>query len=210
MSRNDSERIAMESEVFAEPRPPTFSIAYRLLGSVSEAEDVVQEAFLRFHQSLSRDMSIASPRSYLGTITTRTSIDHLRRARARREKCGRVAPGARPRGAAGEPCRARGDRGFALVGVPRPARDSLTGSSSGLPASRRLRHDYGEIAAIVGKSEQNCRQLVARARRLVDERKPRFESWREQRDELARRSFDAVENGDTEGSLALLAADAAV
>jgi RNA polymerase sigma factor (sigma-70 family) len=75
-----------DADRFESYRPLMFSIAYRMLGSVSEADDVVQEAFLRFHEALMRETSIESPRSYLATITTRASIDHLRRARARREQ----------------------------------------------------------------------------------------------------------------------------
>jgi RNA polymerase sigma-70 factor, ECF subfamily len=199
------------SELYAELRPLAFSIAYRMLGSVAEAEDVVQEAFLRFHQALTRETRIESPRSYLSTIVTRLSIDQLRRARVRREQyVGEWLP---------EP----------LLEDPPPdaAEHAETADSLSLaflvlleslsPVQRAvfLLHDvfdynYGEIAAIVGKSEENCRQLAARARRHVDERRPRFETTRQQRDELAQRFFDAVERGDTEGLLSLLAADAAV
>src|SRR5512132_3377977 len=77
---------AREGAVFEELRPLLFSIAYRMLGSVSEAEDVVQDSFLRFHEALSRETEIQSPRAYLATITTRSAIDHLRRARVRREE----------------------------------------------------------------------------------------------------------------------------
>jgi RNA polymerase sigma-70 factor, ECF subfamily len=212
MQPGDRELVAFESEVYAELRPLMFSIAYRMLGSVSEADDVVQEAFLRFHQALMRETNIESPRSYLATLTTRTSIDHLRRARARREQyVGEWLP---------EP----------VLEDPLPnAEEEHEGTADSLslaflvlletlsPVQRAvfLLHDvfdyeYREIAAIVGKSEQNCRQLAVRARRQIDERRPRFETSREQRDELARRFFEAVDQGDTDGLLALLAADAAI
>jgi RNA polymerase sigma-70 factor (ECF subfamily) len=208
----DREQVAFESELYAELRPLMFSIAYRMLGSVSEADDVVQEAFLRFHQALMRETSIETPRSYLATITTRTSIDHLRRARARREEyVGEWLP---------EP----------VLEDPLPnAEEEHEGTADSLslaflvlletlsPVQRAvfLLHDvfdygYREIATIVGKSEQNCRQLAARARRQIDERRPRFETSREQRDELARRFFEAIDHGDTDGLVALLAADAAI
>jgi RNA polymerase sigma-70 factor, ECF subfamily len=207
----DREQVAFESEVYAELRPMMVSIAYRMLGSVSEADDVVQEAFLRFHQALMRETSIESPRSYLATITTRASIDHLRRARARREQyVGEWLP---------EP----------VLEGPLPDDEEHEGTADSLslaflvlletlsPVQRAvfLLHDvfdyeYREIAAIVGKSEQNCRQLAVRARRQIDERRPRFETSREQRDELARRFFEAIDHGDTDGLLALLAADAAI
>jgi RNA polymerase sigma-70 factor, ECF subfamily len=208
----DREQVAFESELYAELRPLMFSIAYRMLGSVSEADDVVQEASLRFHQALMQETSIESPRSYLATITTRTSIDHLRRARARREQyVGEWLP---------EPV---------LEDPLLNAEEEHEGTADSLslaflvlletlsPVQRAvfLLHDvfdygYREIATIVGKSEQNCRQLAARARRQIDERRPRFETSREQRDELARRFFEALDHGDIDGLVALLAADAAI
>jgi RNA polymerase sigma-70 factor (ECF subfamily) len=211
MPRENPEQIALESEVYAELRPLMLSIAYRMLGSISEAEDVVQEAYLRFHEALRRETSIESPRSYLATITTRTSIDHLRRARARREQyVGEWLP---------EP----------VLADPMPSSAEHEGTADSLslaflvlletlsPVQRAVfllhdvfDHDYREIAAIVGKSEQNCRQLAVRARRQIDARRPRFETSREQRDELAARFFDAVDHGNTDGLFALLAADAAV
>ena len=212
MPGRDPEQVAFESEVYAELRPMMFSIAYRMLGSVSDADDVVQEAFLRFHQALTQETSIESPRSYLATITTRTSIDYLRRVRARREQyVGEWLP---------EP----------VLEDPLPsAEDEHEGTADSLslaflvlletlsPVQRAVfllhdvfDYDYRQIASIVGKSEDNCRQLAVRARRQIDERRPRFETSREQRDELARRFFEAIDHGDTDGLLALLAADAAI
>jgi RNA polymerase sigma factor (sigma-70 family) len=74
------------SDLYGELRPRAFAIAYQMLGSVGEAEDVVQEAFLRMHQTLQRDEPIASPRAYIVTLVTRLAIDQLRSARARRER----------------------------------------------------------------------------------------------------------------------------
>src|ERR671935_1295612 len=73
------------TEVYEKLRPPLFSIAYRMLGSASEAEDIVQEAFLRFHRATEEGEKIDSPKAFLSTVTTRLSIDHLRSARVRRE-----------------------------------------------------------------------------------------------------------------------------
>lgn len=192
-----------------ELRPVAFAIAYRMLGSVSEAEDVVQEALLRVHQSLDAGERIASPRAYVATITTRLAINELRSARARRERyVGEWLP---------EP--------IITDGRDDPAVQAETADSLSLamlvlleslsPEQRAvlLLHDvfdygYDEIAAIVGKSEDNVRQLGSRARRHVAERRPRFRTTREQRDELARRFFAAVEQGDLAGLESLLAADA--
>jgi RNA polymerase sigma-70 factor (ECF subfamily) len=203
-----TQKHSVGGELYAELRPLVFSIAYRMLGSVSDAEDIVQETFARFQEALMRDTRIESPRAYLSTIATRTSINHLRRARTRREQyVGEWLP---------EP----------LIEDPAPgvAEHAETSDSLSLaflvllesltPVQRAVfllhdvfDYDYGEIATMIGKSEQNCRQIGVRARKQVDERKPRFEASRRQRDELAERFFAAVERGDTDGLVALLAAD---
>jgi RNA polymerase sigma-70 factor (TIGR02957 family) len=191
-----------------ELRPLSFAIAYRMLGSVSEAEDVVQEALLRVHRAIEDGEQIASPRAYVATVTTRLAINELRSARARRERyVGEWLP---------EP--------ILTDGVDDPAQhaemtDSLSlamlvlleSLSPDQRAALLLRDvfDYGypEIAEIIGKSEDNVRQLATRARRHVEQRRPRFQTTREQRDELARRFFDAAEQGDFAGLEALLAHD---
>jgi RNA polymerase sigma-70 factor (ECF subfamily) len=186
--------------------PVSFAIAYRMLGSVSEAEDVVQEALLRVHQALDAGEHIASPRAFVATVTTRLAINELRSARARREHyVGEWLP---------EP--------IITDGIDDPARHAEISDSLSLailvlleslsPEQRAvlLLHDvfdygYPEIATIVGKSEDNVRQLGTRARRHVEQRRPRFQTTREQRDELARRFFAAAEQGDLAGLEALLA-----
>src|SRR5919199_5889026 len=189
-------------------RPASFAIACRMLGSVSEAEDVVQEALLRVHQALEAGEQIASPRAFVATATTRLAINILRSARARRERyVGEWLP---------EP--------ILTDGRDDPAQhaemaDSLSLAMlvllESLSAEQRaalLLHDvfdygYPEVAAIVGKSEDNVRQLATRARRHVGQRRPRFQTTREQREELARRFFAAAEQGDLAGLEALLAHD---
>ena len=191
-----------------ELRPASFAIAYRMLGSVSEAEDVVQEALLRVHRALEAGEEIASPRAFLATVTTRLAINELRSARARRERyVGEWLP---------EP--------IVTDGRDDPARHAETADSLSLAmlalleslspeqrAALLLRdvfgYGYPEIAGIVGKSEDNARQLAARARGHVARRRPRFRTTREQRDELARRFFAAAEGGDLAGLEALLAHD---
>ena len=189
-------------------RPGSFAIAYRILGSVSEAEDVVQEALLRVHQALEQGEQIASPRAFVATVTTRLAINELHSARARRERyVGEWLP---------EP--------IVTEGRDDPAEHTQTADSLSLamlvlleslsPEQRAvlLLHDvfdyaYHEIAGIVGKSEDNVRQLASRARRHVEQRRPRFETTREQRDQLARRFFAAAEQGDLGGLESLLAHD---
>jgi RNA polymerase sigma-70 factor (TIGR02957 family) len=195
-------------ELLDDLRPKAFAIAYRMLGSVSEAEDVVQEALLRLHQALDSGEQIASPRAYLATVTARLAINELRSARARRERyVGEWLP---------EP--------ILTDDLDDPAQQAEMADSLSLamlvlleslsPEQRAvlLLHDvfdyrYPEIAAIVGKSEDNVRQLGIRARRHVEQRRPRFQTTREQRDELARRFFAAAEQGDLAGLEALLAHD---
>jgi RNA polymerase sigma-70 factor (TIGR02957 family) len=191
-----------------ELRPAAFAIAYRMLGSAAEAEDVVQETLLRVHRTLEEGSRIESPRAYVATVATRLAIDQLRSARARRESyAGEWLP---------EP----------LVTDPTddPAHEAEVADSLSLaflvlleslsPEQRAVLllrdvFDYGydEIAEIVGKSEENVRQLAVRARRHVGERRPRFETSRQERNELARRFFAAAQEGDLDGLEALLAHD---
>jgi RNA polymerase sigma-70 factor (ECF subfamily) len=189
-------------------RQPAFAIAYRMLGSVSEAEDVVQEALLRFDRALDAGEQIASPRAFVATVTTRLAISELRSARARREHyVGEWLP---------EP--------IITDGHDDPARHAETADSLSLamlvlleslsPEQRAVLllhdvfdYDYREIAAIVGKTEENARQLAARARRHVEQRRPRFQTTREKHDELVRQFFAAAEEGDLAGLEALLAHD---
>ena len=194
-------------QLFEELRPGAFAIAYRMLGSVSEAEDAVQEAFLRLHRALQEGDRLESPRAFLSTVVTRLCIDQLRSARVRRERyVGEWLP---------EPL---------VADDADPARQAEVADSLSLaflvlleslsPEQRAaflLRevfdYPYDEIARIVGKSEANARQLVARARRHVEDAKPRFEASREQREELAQSFFAAASDGDLESLEELLAHD---
>jgi RNA polymerase sigma-70 factor (TIGR02957 family) len=191
-----------------ELRPAAFAIAYRMLGSVAEAEDVVQEALLRLHGALERGERIESPRAYLATVTTRLSIDVLRSARVRRETyVGDWLPEPLVSDTSADPARhAEMSDSLSLAFLV------LLETLSPEQRAAFLLHDvfgygYGEVAEIVGKSEDNARQLAARARRHVDEGRPRFDASREERDELARRFFAATQDGDVEGLRELLAED---
>jgi RNA polymerase sigma-70 factor (ECF subfamily) len=183
-------------------RPLLFSLAYRMVGSAAEAEDLVQEAFLRFHGA-----DVEAPKAFLTTVVTRLAIDHLRSARVRREAyVGPWLP---------EP----------LVSVPgtddRVERDE-TLSLAFLALLERLTpveravyvlhelfgYGHDEIAGIVEKSVANCRQILSRARRHVDAGRPRFEPSRERREALLARFLAAVRLGDVDGLVGLLAADA--
>ena len=198
-------------------RPLMFSIAYRMLGSVTEAEDIVQEAFLRYQRAIADHGVPESPKAYLSAVTTRLCIDQLKSARSRREAyVGEWLP---------EPLLT----GPSPLGqqVPDPAAiaeqsDSLSMAFLLLlerltPTERAvfLLHDvfgygYDETADIVGRTTSACRQLAHRARQHVEENRPRFEASAAQRDELAARFFDAVGAGDMDGLVSLLAADVTV
>ena len=192
-------------EEFEDLRPLLFAIAYRILGSVGEAEDAVQETWLRYEASATTP---TSTKAFLSAIVTRISIDILRSARVRREQyVGTWFP---------EP----------LVSDPYedPARSAELADSVSMAALLLLEQltpleravfvlrevfafDFPEIAASVGRSEAACRQLAVRARRHMDEGRPRFEANRKERDELAARFFDAIREGDVDSLRELLAAD---
>jgi RNA polymerase sigma-70 factor (TIGR02957 family) len=198
----------MGGEEFEELRPSVFAIAYRMLGSVSEAEEVVQEGFLRLHRAREGGERIESPRAYLSTVVSRLSLDQLRSARVRRETyVGEWLP--EPLLASGEddPAR-RAEMADSLSLAFLVLLESLSPEQRAAFLLREVFEEpYERIAEIVGTSEQNARQLAARARRHVEERRPRFEASREQREELATRFFAAAEEGDLEGLEELLAHD---
>lgn len=193
------------AEEFEGLRPLLFSIAYRILGSVSEAEDAVQETWLRYEASPTPHRSA---KAFLSAVVTRISIDVLRSARVRREKYdGQWLP---------EP--------LLTDTYEDPARSAELADSVSMAALLLLERlspleravfvlrevfgfGFGEVASAVGRSEAACRQLAVRARRHMDAGRPRFEADRRERDELAARFFDAFRDGDVDGLRELLAAD---
>lgn len=186
-------------------RPLLFSIAYRILGSVSEAEDAVQESWLRYAASPTQP---TSTKAYLSAVVTRIAIDVLGSARVRRETyLGQWLP---------EP----------LLSDPYedPARSAELADSLSMAALLLLErlspleravfvlHEvfgfgFTEVASAVGRSEAACRQLAVRARRHMDAERPRFEADRRKRDELAARFFDALREGDVDDLRKLLTED---
>jgi RNA polymerase sigma factor (sigma-70 family) len=182
-----------------------------MLGSVGDAEDVVQEGLMRLHGALAGDEPVASPRAYLSTVVTRLAIDHLRSARVRRERyVGEWLPEPLLAVADDDPAR-RAETADSLSVAFLALLERLT------PEQRAafLLHDvfdypYGEVADLVGTSEANARQLAARARERVAAGRPRFEASRERRERLAERFFAAAVDGDLAGLEALLAEDVAL
>ncbi len=195
-------------ELLDELRPVSFAIAYRMLGSVAEAEDVVQEALLRVHGALEHEQRIESPRAFVATVTTRLAIDELRSARARRERyVGDWLPEPILTDSTEDPAR-HAEMADSLSMAMLTLLESLSPEQRAVLLLRDVfDYPYDEIAVIVGKSGDNVRQLAVRARRHVEQRRPRFQSSREQRDELARRFFAAAQDGDLGGLEALLAHD---
>jgi RNA polymerase sigma-70 factor (ECF subfamily) len=193
------------TEEFEQLRPLLFSIAYRILGSVVEAEDAVQETWVRYQASPTQP---TSTKAFLAAAVTRISIDVLRSARVRREEY--VGPWF-PEPLLTDPYQDP-ERSAELA-------DSLSMAALLLlerlsPLERAvfvLKEVFGfgfpEIASAVGRSEAACRQLAVRARRHMDAGRPRFEADRRERDKLAARFFDALRDGDVEGLRELLAAD---
>ena len=208
-----------ERETFESLRPMLFAIAYRMLASVSDAEDVLQEGYLRWRRAVNDGVEITSLKAWLSTVVTRLAMDHLRSARVRREQyVGLWLP---------EP-------------LPTDAAEMLAGTSGADPQERAeladslsmafllvlerlspveraafLLHDvfgytHDEIAAIVDTTPANARQIASRARRHVQAERPRFDPSPQERERLAERFFAAVTAGDVEGLVQVLADDVVV
>jgi len=193
------------AEEFEELRPLLFSIAYRILGSVSEAEDAVQETWLRYAASPTQPASV---KAFHSAVVTRISIDVLRSARVRREQyVGQWLPEPLLTDPYEDP-----ERSAELADSVSMAALLLLERLSPLErAVFVLREVFGfgfpEIASAVGRSEAACRQLAVRARRHVDAGRPRFEADRREREKLAAQFFDALREGDVDGLRELLSAD---
>jgi RNA polymerase sigma-70 factor (ECF subfamily) len=189
-------------------RPSAFAIAYRMLGSVSEAEDVVQEGLLRLHRAHAAGERIESPRAYLATVISRLSLDQLRSARVRRETyVGQWLPEPLLTSSDEDPAR-KAEMADSLSLAFLVLLESLSPEQRAAFLLREVFDEpYDRIAEIIGTTEQNARQLATRARRHVEQRRPRFEATREQQQALADRFFAAAEDGDLEGLEELLAHD---
>jgi len=192
-------------ESFADLRPYFFTVAYNMLGSVMDAEDVVQEAYLRWERA---GAVAESPKAYLTAVVTRLCIDFLRSAKVRREAyVGPWLP---------EP--------LVMAVSPNVEEDVTLSETLSLaflvlleslsPTERAVfllrqvfDYDYAEIAAIVGKSETNCRQMMRRARQHIEAGKPRYDVPLKQQEALVAQFAEACVAGDLEGLINLLAED---
>jgi RNA polymerase sigma factor (sigma-70 family) len=211
---------------FTQYRPLMFSIAYRMTGSVSDAEDIVQETFLRATTSATRTKdTIENQKAYLATITTRLAIDHLRSARVRRESyVGTWLPEPLLSDGGGEGGEGGGGEALLKDDAPGPAELAETSDSLSMaflvlleslsPPERAVfllrevfGYGYPEIAEVTGKTEAACRQIFARARRRVDEGRPRFETSRAEGEELTGLFLAAARGGDMSSLIQKLAPD---
>jgi RNA polymerase sigma-70 factor (ECF subfamily) len=192
--------------IFTETRPLLFSIAYRMLGSVADAEDIVQDAYLRWQRT--PDLDVREPRAYLTTVVTRLAINELRSARAQRETYvgpwlpePLVTEHAPDSSAAVELAESLSMAFLVMLERLSPIERAV------LLLHDVFDFDYAEIARIIDKSEANCRQLLSRAKKHVVADEARFDVDREQAARLAQQFTEAASAGDMDGMLALLAED---
>ena len=202
----DDPEAAIRLATFDQYRGLLFSIAYRMLGTVADAEDMLQETFIRWQQSAGDD--IRSPRAFLVTIISRLCINHLQSARVQREEyVGQWLPEPLVTDPASDP--------FGIIKVDESLSmaflvllERLTPIERAVFLLREVfEYDYSEIAAVLGQSEVNCRQILHRARQHVSTMRPRFEAPERKQNDLLQRFLEAVGTGDLEGLVALLSKD---
>jgi RNA polymerase sigma-70 factor (ECF subfamily) len=190
---------------FVEHRPLLFSIAYRMLGSTTDAEDIVSEAFLRW-RDVDAD-TVQSPKSYLAAIVTRLCIDHLRSARVRREQY--VGPWLPEPLLVAEDAAAPVEMADSLSTAFLVVLETLTPDERAAFLLREVfGHPYDELAQILDRSEASCRQLVHRARSHIAARRPRFDAEPEQQRAVTEAFLRACATGNLADLVALLTEDA--
>ena len=197
---------------FTALRPLLFSIAYRMLGQVSEAEDVIQEAFLRYQGAVVGGVVVRSSKAYLASTVARLSIDHLRKAPyERRSNDGQWLPEPLATEDVGDDPAARAEVAESVSMAFLLVMERLN------PVERAvfLLHDvfdyeHQEVATIVQKSEAACRRIALRARRRIEAERPRLDGATPKRREITERFFAALSRGDLDGLVAVLARDVVV
>jgi RNA polymerase sigma-70 factor, ECF subfamily len=199
------------AEGFEPYRPLLFAIAYRMLGSAVDAEDAVQDAFLRWHHARAAGVVIQNPKAWLTATVTNRCLDELGSARAKRETyVGPWLP--EPLVAGSTP-----DVAEQVADLDSLSMAFLVLLETLTPKERAafLLHDvfgypFGEIAAMLGEAEATCRQSAKRARTRLAERRPRFAADPEERERLTERFIGAISTGDVAGLAAVLAHDVTV
>ncbi|MGC2400354.1 MAG: RNA polymerase sigma-70 factor [Acidobacteriaceae bacterium] len=215
---NKDDRDAMAETLPVDPEVPVrlatfdqyrsllFSIAYRMLGSVADAEDMLQETFIRWQQT--REEEFRSPRAFLITIISRLCINHLQSARVKREEyVGQWLPEPIVTGPGSDPLEIiHVDESLSMAFLVMLER--LTPVERAVFLLREVfEYEYPEIATVLGESESNCRQILHRARQHVTAMRPRFETSQRQKSDLLERFLKATGSGDLEGLVELLASD---
>jgi RNA polymerase sigma-70 factor, ECF subfamily len=191
---------------FDQYRSLLFSVAYRMLGSVADAEDMLQETFMRWQQA--PDQEIRSPRAFLVTIISRLCINHLQSARVQREEyVGTWLPEPIVAGPGSDPLELiRVDESLSMAFLVMLER--LTPVERAVFLLREVfEYEYSEIADVLGQGEANCRQILSRARQHVSAMRPRFKTSQRQKSDLLERFLKATSSGDLEGLVALLSSD---
>jgi len=192
------------TQVFVTHRPRLLGIAYRMLGSWAEAEDLVQDAFLRWHRTAREH--IESPLAFLVTITTRLSLDRLRELKREREHCVVMDE---PEATCADPSPSPEARRIQAQDVSIAFDAVMERLGTDERAAFLLReifdYDYAEIARLVGKAEPACRQLIHRARNRVRESNPRFTLTPDSRVRVMQKFQAAMTTGSHPHVMALLA-----
>jgi RNA polymerase sigma-70 factor, ECF subfamily len=203
-----AESASVGADEFVALRSLLFSLAYRMTGSVADAEDIVSESYLRLRRAEAAGTQIGSLKTYLSSVVTRLSIDHLRSARVRRETYfGPWLPEPLVQ-SEGAPDFERVELADTLSMAFLVLMETLSPTERAVFLLREVfEFDYAQISGMLDKTETHCRQLMRRARGHVEAGKPRFDTRNRERDELAARFFAAVEAGNLEPLITMLAAD---
>jgi RNA polymerase sigma-70 factor (ECF subfamily) len=199
----DAARLA----TFSQYRGLLFSVAYRMLGSVADAEDMLQETFIRWQEAANDE--IRSPRAFLVTVITRLSINQLQSARVRREEyVGEWLPEPLVTGPESDPLGVlKIDESLSMAFLLLLER--LTPMERAVFLLREVfEYEYEEIAKVLGQSEANCRQILSRAKQHVGDIRRRFDASAREHDDLLKRFMQAVRKGEIKGLVDLLSSDA--
>jgi len=202
----DPAAVPIRLATFDQYRSLLFSIAYRMLGSVADAEDMLQETFIRWQQTA--DDTIRSPRAFLVTIISRLCINQLQSARVKREEyVGQWLPEPIVTDPNSDPLRIlKIDESLSMAFLVLLER--LTPIERAVFLLREVfEYEYAEIAAFLDQSETNCRQILRRARQHVSAMRPRFKTSERKKKDLLERFLKATASGDMEGLVALLSSD---